>query len=28
VRKLDCFILAYCCAAYFFNYLDRSSHLG
>ncbi|CAI6337963.1 unnamed protein product [Periconia digitata] len=25
VRKLDCFILVYCCAAYFFNYLDRSA---
>ncbi|KAI4945687.1 hypothetical protein J4E91_007598 [Alternaria rosae] len=25
VRKLDCFILIYCCAAYFFNYLDRSA---
>ncbi|KAF2014037.1 MFS general substrate transporter [Aaosphaeria arxii CBS 175.79] len=25
VRKLDCFVLVYCCAAYFFNYLDRSA---
>ncbi|KAH8724782.1 major facilitator superfamily domain-containing protein [Phaeosphaeriaceae sp. PMI808] len=25
VRKLDCFIMVYCCAAYFFNYLDRSA---
>ncbi|KAF1851096.1 MFS general substrate transporter [Cucurbitaria berberidis CBS 394.84] len=25
VRKLDFFILLYCCAAYFFNYLDRSA---
>lgn len=25
VRKLDCFILVYCCAAYFFNYCDRAA---
>ncbi|KAH0378667.1 MFS general substrate transporter, partial [Aureobasidium melanogenum] len=25
VRKLDFFIMTYCCAGYFFNYLDRQS---
>ncbi|KAH9865814.1 hypothetical protein J1614_009401 [Plenodomus biglobosus] len=25
VRKLDFFIMAYCCACYFFNYLDRQA---
>ncbi|KAH7350289.1 major facilitator superfamily domain-containing protein [Pyrenochaeta sp. MPI-SDFR-AT-0127] len=25
VMKLDCFIMAYCCASYFFNYLDRQA---